>query len=505
MRVTSTMLTNNSIMNMQKTKENYLKYLQQYDSQKKINVPSDDPVVAVRSLKYRTNISELEQYLEKNIPDAYSWMDMTESSLKQVNGMLTNMYGYSVQASNDTYELDDRENIINSLKEYRGFIYEQQLNADYAGRYVFAGYRTDTPMIFGADQSNQTYTIDADMQASEIQRCQYVYGGAVYSDNTSAADYAAMTPEYKNCNKLTLPYDNLDSAGSVSIKYIDENGDEIPITVKTISASASPQNKAYNFDENGVNSDEAVFIPETGEIIFGDSSYDTVRTAKDFKISFEKTNFKSNDVRPEHYFDCSVKDLGTGDEIKYTKPDEQKINYQINFSQTLQVNTLGNESISLGIGRMIDGILSSSADLDMTKEKLKANEKLISETSVDAVDASGNNIVESLNKLSEQLKTEITLKSDILKKTFGASISGIQQYQKEINTSLSDLGARYNRLQLTENKLDDLSVSYQDLLSENEDVDIGEAYIKYTEADLLYQASLSATSKLLGNSLLDFI
>ena len=58
---------------------------------------------------------------------------------------------------------------------------------------------------------------------------------------------------------------------------------------------------------------------------------------------------------------------------------------------------------------------------------------------------------------------------------------------------------------MTEAKLDDLNVSYEELLSENEDVDIGEAYIKYTEADLLYQASLSATSKVLGNSLLDFI
>ena len=70
---------------------------------------------------------------------------------------------------------------------------------------------------------------------------------------------------------------------------------------------------------------------------------------------------------------------------------------------------------------------------------------------------------------------------------------------------LTDAIARYKRLQMTEAKLDDLNVSYEELLSENEDVDIGEAYIKYTEADLLYQASLSATSKVLGNSLLDFI
>lgn len=517
MRVTSTMLTNNSVMNMQKTKENYLKYLQEYNTQKKISAPSDDPVVAVRSLKYRTNISELEQYVEKNIPDAYSWMDITESALKQVNGMLTNMYNYSVQASSDSYNLDDRKTIIDSLKQYKEFIYTQQLNQDYAGRYVFAGYRTDTQMIFAEKQSNQTYSITNKMQASDITNAKYVYGGAEKTDGASAADYANMAPLLKECHVLTLPYSNLDSTNDVSninsksdyvkISYKDEDGNLQTITAKTVSISnqGGLKNSAYNMDDNGVGANGAVFIPETGEIVFGNSLYDDVRTAGDYTVNFNKTDFKVNDVRPEHYFDCSVYDAGTKNTTIYSNPEGQKINYQINFSQTLSVNTLGCESVNLGIGRMIDDIASASDDLDSTKAKIAATDKLISETAVDAVDVNGNNLVDSYKKLKEELETEFTLKTTIMQETFGSSLTGIQKYQKEINTSLSDLGARYSRLKLTESKLDDLKVSYQDLLSENEDVDIGEAYIKYTEADLLYQASLSATSKLLGNSLLDFI
>ena len=152
MRVTSTMLTNNSLINMQKTKGNYLTYLEQYSTQKKISKPSDDPIIAVRSLKYRTNMSELDQYITKNIPDAMSWMDVTEKALTQVNDMLTYMDGYCVQAAQDSYELDDRQTIIDTLKQYKEFIYKQQLNQDCAGRYVFAGYRTDTSMVFKEDQ-----------------------------------------------------------------------------------------------------------------------------------------------------------------------------------------------------------------------------------------------------------------------------------------------------------------------------------------------------------------
>jgi len=511
MRVTSSMLTNNSIINMQKTKQNYSKYLEQYTTQQKISAPSDDPIVAVRSLKYRTNMSELEQYRKKNIPDAFSWMDITEGALKQVNGIMENMYGYANEAASDSYNFDDRQNIIDSLKQYKDFVYKQQLNADYAGRYVFAGYRTDTQMIFEAAQSNQTYSIVENLDITSVVSDKYVYGGAEYSANTTAEQYAQMAPELKECHKMQLSYSNLDdesldgTSDYVTIKFTDANGIEREITAVTKHISDEPQNIVYNTEDNGVGDGGAVYVPETGEIVFGDVLYDELRAAKNFSVSYNKTEFTDSDVRPEHYFECDVYDHGTNETIEYRLPEEQKINYQINFSQMLTVNTLGKDAIALGIGRMVDKIVKASDDLAVTTEALNSVKKRIEETSLDAVDVNGVNIVESLTRLQSELETEITLKTTILQESFGESLTGIKKFQNQLNTALSDLGARYKRLELTETKLDDLNVSYEELLSENEDVDIGEAYIKYTEADLLYQASLSATSKVLGNSLLDFI
>ena len=83
MRVTNTMMRNNSMLNMQKNKVAYNKYLNQYNTQKKIQRPSDDPTIAVRALKYRTTLVEIDQYLT-NIKDATSWMDATETCLKDV-------------------------------------------------------------------------------------------------------------------------------------------------------------------------------------------------------------------------------------------------------------------------------------------------------------------------------------------------------------------------------------------------------------------------------------
>ncbi len=299
---------------------------------------------------------------------------------------------------------------------------------------------------------------------------------------------------------------NLDSMKDyVKITYKDAAGNERTITAVTKSIAEEPQNVAYNMEQNGVGENGVVFIPETGELVFGDAIFEEIRVAKDFTVGYNKTNFSDDNVRPEHYFNCDVYDHGTGETIEYRTPDEQKIEYQINFSQMLTVNTLGSDAIALGIGRMIDSIVKASDELAVTTADLASIKKKIEETPVDAVDANGNNVLESLNRLKEELETEVTLKSKILQESFGRSLTGIKDFQKQLNTALSDLGARYKRLQLTESKLDDLKVSYEDLLSENEDVDIGEAFIRYTEADLLYQASLSATSKVLGTSLLDFI
>ena len=114
MRVTNTMMRNNSMLNMQKNKVAYNKYLTQYNTQKKIQRPSDDPTIAARALKYRTTLAEIDQYLT-NIKDATSWMAATETCLKTVNTKLTDMIDYCTQAATGTYNEKDRADIVKTV------------------------------------------------------------------------------------------------------------------------------------------------------------------------------------------------------------------------------------------------------------------------------------------------------------------------------------------------------------------------------------------------------
>ena len=72
MRITNNIILHNTSININGNKGNVDTLNNQMTSQKKIQRPSDDPVTAIRALRLRSTLSEIDQYYEKNIPDAYS-------------------------------------------------------------------------------------------------------------------------------------------------------------------------------------------------------------------------------------------------------------------------------------------------------------------------------------------------------------------------------------------------------------------------------------------------
>ncbi|MFR4986077.1 MAG: flagellar hook-associated protein FlgL [Lachnospirales bacterium] len=167
MRVPNGIMSNRLLTNINRNLALLDRYNTQGSTGKKIQVPSDDPIIASRSLKFRTMLSEAEQYA-KNTSDATSWIDATETVFVNMNKILEDMKGLMNQGSNDTYTLEDRKKI---LTEYQSLLeqLEQELNSDYMGRNLFSGFRTDkkpivkdpnngknilNPEIYGDPQNN---------------------------------------------------------------------------------------------------------------------------------------------------------------------------------------------------------------------------------------------------------------------------------------------------------------------------------------------------------------
>ena len=99
MRVTNSMISKNSMTNMNSNKVNVDKLNNQMTSQKKISRPSEDPVIAIRALRLRSNLFELDQYVERNIQDAKSWLEVTEGALINMERIMDDVYKECVAGS----------------------------------------------------------------------------------------------------------------------------------------------------------------------------------------------------------------------------------------------------------------------------------------------------------------------------------------------------------------------------------------------------------------------
>lgn len=79
MRITNQMMINSSMANIQVNKKQVNTLDTQLSTQKKINKPSEDPIIAIRALRLRASLNEVTQYLKKNIPDAQQWLSTTQA------------------------------------------------------------------------------------------------------------------------------------------------------------------------------------------------------------------------------------------------------------------------------------------------------------------------------------------------------------------------------------------------------------------------------------------
>jgi len=69
----------------------------------------------------------------------------------------------------------------------------------------------------------------------------------------------------------------------------------------------------------------------------------------------------------------------------------------------------------------------------------------------------------------------------------------------------AEVGARYNRVELMSNRLDNENINVQSLLSKTEDADMAEVMINLKTEENVYQASLSTGARIIRPSLMDFL
>ena len=87
----------------------------------------------------------------------------------------------------------------------------------------------------------------------------------------------------------------------------------------------------------------------------------------------------------------------------------------------------------------------------------------------------------------------------------GIDLDAIDGSMERMLGAQADIGARTNRVEATENRLKDHTFELKTAVSKIEDVDYAEAIIRLKSEESIYQASLSASSKIIQQSLMDFL
>ena len=160
MRVTQSMLSNNMLLNLNRSYGKMSKLQDQLNSGSKITRPSDDPVIAVKGMGYRRDLGRVEQYT-RNMNEVNNWLDASDESLNQVGEQMKRVRELVIQAANGTNSIDEREKIKTEIDQIRKHLQEVG-NTKIADRYIFSGTNTGKA-LFGPDtDANGNKTINAD-------------------------------------------------------------------------------------------------------------------------------------------------------------------------------------------------------------------------------------------------------------------------------------------------------------------------------------------------------
>ena len=212
MRITNKIMQNNSLYNINNNKitENQLNTMM--STGKKITRPSDDPVIAIRALRLRSSVTQISQYYEKNAKDAESWLDVTADALSTVTAVLTDCVKQATKGANMDLTLDDLSTIVTQMGALSKEYYSTG-NVDFAGRYIFTGYRTDNALSFDRTTTADYTDINDEFNAANIGTSTRVTGMSKLSsenilNDSSETVYQSDIVEV-NVGRLRLSYDTL--------------------------------------------------------------------------------------------------------------------------------------------------------------------------------------------------------------------------------------------------------------------------------------------------------
>jgi flagellar hook-associated protein 3 FlgL len=549
-RISQNQLYNQYLNGMNNSLSSLVELNLQAQTQKRVNKPSDDPTATARILDHRDTLHAYDQY-STNLDTAKGWLSMSDSTLTQVSTIITRAKELAEQGATGTMSAENREQLSYEARQ----LFDQLLelgNMQYENKSIYAGQKTNqnafrevlwmttndtsltkensfqidgfsrkTTLVQFTDSTGATASGGSINLNDPNTRVRYsidggktfLTDGSVTQDPTTGKvlltlpkSGASVTFDHNAQVRVTATANTNDSNGSwlwlrPSAVYQGDDADAIKVSAmgagtENISgvASGAFTGSALVRIENTTTLDGVINYSYSMNNGLSWVTGNTV--AADSTASNAMLNLAGGGVLTLNSNGGNVLQAGAQFLIS---PRTAAITLQVNVSETVRINDVGKDIFG-GIYQDPDLVAGNGgARLGLSSSNASA---VFSTNSSNFTSSNGGivskNLFETMGNLVAFLETNTQ--------------SGVQQCleslkasQQQVLTSVASVGGRENRLSITSNILSNLTLSENERISAEEDIDIGELMTKLTMQQTVYQAVLKSSSMIMQMNLMQYI
>ncbi|QEY16315.1 flagellar hook-associated protein 3 [Cellvibrio sp. KY-GH-1] len=180
MRITNPQITATMHNSMNGNSAQLGKIMQQLATNKRMLLPSDDPIASVRVMRVQREEASLDQY-SKNIDNVSASLSTQEVNLKSISNVILNVRDRLLWAANGSNTSEDLAAIAGELENLEKTLFTATNVRDEEGRYLFSGTLSDTQAVT-YDGVTETYSVTG----NDKYRQAAVANGVLVEENVTA-------------------------------------------------------------------------------------------------------------------------------------------------------------------------------------------------------------------------------------------------------------------------------------------------------------------------------
>ena len=445
---------------------------EQLASGKRILRPSDDSVgttIAISLRRRLGHVNAMQQAIQTTTP----FLQTATSALESGSQLLSEGRALIIQAINGTLSQQDRDTLADQLEFVRAKLLDVS-NERLGDRYLFAGTDTGTQpfrtvtvdgqerVVYDGNTDEHRVLIDSDLEIAINVDGEAIFGKFEYTNTdyfgSSGATTGTRADSGSGYHDLHLRHDATTGFGG------------------------------------GIGSAAGAMDTILGDhVLVVDTTAGTIRLGSGAEVPIPAPT------------DAEYSDLLLSDEDGSSVRIDLSAWDGLDFNGTLR----GEGSIALDDGEWL-ALDFSDADLQLTDASgetvLHVDTTGISRSGDDLVTFVGaGNLFDTLQGVIDDLRSGEDFSSTELVERVGVRLDELDRGSNNLLLGLGQLGARMERMIVTDQRLDEVDVHLQSVLSNTEDADFSEVALDLARAESSLQAAQASGARLIQQTLLNYL